>query len=64
MIIRRVSGGEREDDLRVRGVSVNVNEVAGVVVLGVISLAIVIILGIVVVRLSGRPGQPPGAQHD
>lgn len=59
MIIRRSTGDEPEDDVRVRRVTVNVNEVGGVVILGVISLAIVIILGIVVVRLSGRPGEIP-----
>lgn len=44
--------------------TVDVSELGGVILLGAVSLLAVIFLGIVVVRLSGRPGLTAGAQHD
>ncbi|MBL8145619.1 MAG: hypothetical protein JNL34_04465 [Anaerolineae bacterium] len=43
-----------EEDGPFVSVSVNLNEFWGVVSLGIISLLLVVILGVVVVRLSGR----------
>ena len=54
MIIRRSEPLPEDERPAAVRVSVHVNEIVGVVFLGPISLLIVVILGIVVVRLSGR----------
>lgn len=54
MIIRRSEPLPEDERPAAVRVSVHVNEIVGVVFLGAISLLIVVILGIVVVRLSGR----------
>lgn len=55
MIMRRGIVDEVEDERRsIVRVTVRLDEVWGAVFLGMISLLLVVILGIVVVRLSGR----------